>query len=150
MIKKFLGCLNYSFDFIKDLAKERHELQKLLTKKNQTGWSEKHTIIVKRLKNICFNLPKLRLPNENDNLILQIDVLDKYQATILKINLGEICRYTSGTFNDNQINYDINENELLAIIKGINKFEVFLLPKPFIIETDNTQVARFIRNNTRK
>ena len=36
MIHKFLGCLNYSFDFIKDLAKERHELQKLLTKKNQT------------------------------------------------------------------------------------------------------------------
>ena len=36
MLHKILGCLNYSFDFIKDLAKERHELQKLLTKKNQT------------------------------------------------------------------------------------------------------------------
>ena len=35
-------------------------------------------------------------------------------------------------------------------IKGINKFEIFLLPKPFIIETDNIQVAVFIRNNTRK
>ena len=67
-----------------------------------------------------------------------------------KTNLGEICRYTSGTFNENQINYDINEKGLLAIIKGINKFEVFLLPKPFIIKTDNTQVARFISNNTGK
>ena len=28
MIQKNLGCLNYSFDFIKDLAKKRHELQK--------------------------------------------------------------------------------------------------------------------------
>ena len=36
MIHKFLGCLNYSFDFIKELAKERQELQKLLKKKNQT------------------------------------------------------------------------------------------------------------------
>ena len=34
MIQIFLGCLNYSSDFIKDLAKERQELQKLLTKKN--------------------------------------------------------------------------------------------------------------------
>ena len=50
MIHKFLGCLNYSSNFIKDLVKEIHELQNLLTKKNQTGWSEKHTIIVKRLK----------------------------------------------------------------------------------------------------
>ena len=37
MIQNFLGCLNYSFDFIKDLAKEKQELHKLLTKKNQTG-----------------------------------------------------------------------------------------------------------------
>ena len=70
MTHKFLGCLNYSSDFIKDLVKERQKLQKLLTKKNQTGWSEKHTTIVKRLKDMCSNLPKLRLPNENDNLIL--------------------------------------------------------------------------------
>ena len=96
--------------------------------------SEKHTIIVKRLKDICSNLPKVRLPNENDNLILQTDASDKYWAAILKIDLGEICRYTSRTFNEKQINYDINEKELLAIIKGINKFEVFLLPKPFIID----------------
>ena len=84
------------------------------------------------------------MPNENDNLILQTYASDKYWATILKTDLGEICRYTNGTFNDNHINYDINEKELLAIIKGINKFEIFLLPKPFIIKTDNTQVARFI------
>ena len=36
MIQKILGCLNYYSDFIKELAKERQELQKLLTKKNQT------------------------------------------------------------------------------------------------------------------
>ena len=109
MIHKFLGCLNYSSDFIKDLAKERHELQNLLTKKNQTGWSKKHTMIVKRLKDICSDLPKLRLPNENDNLILQTDASDKYWATILKTDLGEICCYTRGTFNNNQLNYDMNE-----------------------------------------
>ena len=63
---------------MKDLAKERQKLQKLLTKKNQTGWSEKHTIIIKRLKYICSYLPKLRLSNENGNLILQTDALDKY------------------------------------------------------------------------
>ena len=68
----------------------------------------------------------------------------------MKTYLKEICRYTSGTFNNNQINNDINEKELVAIIKGINKFEVFLLPKPFIIETDNTKVAGFIKSNIGK
>ena len=87
MIQKYLGCLNYSSDFIKDLAKERHEIQKLLTKKNQTAWDEKHTNIVQRLKNICSNLPKIRLPNENDNLILQTNASDKHRAAILKTDL---------------------------------------------------------------
>ena len=32
MIHKFLGSLNYSSYFIKDLAKERQELPKLITK----------------------------------------------------------------------------------------------------------------------
>ena len=36
MIQIFLGYLNYSSYFIKDLTKEIQELQKLLTKKNQT------------------------------------------------------------------------------------------------------------------
>ena len=101
MIQIFLRCLNYSFDFMKNLAKERQELQKLLTKKNQKGWNEKHTKIVQRFKNICSNLPKLRLPNENDNLILQTDASDKHWATILKTDLREICRCTSGTFHNN-------------------------------------------------
>ena len=79
MIQKFLGCLNDSSDFIKDLAKERHESKKLLTKKNQTGWSEKHTKKVKKkLKEICSNLPKLGLPNENDKLILQSGASYRY------------------------------------------------------------------------
>ena len=81
---------------------------------------------------------KTKTKNKKDNLILQTDASDKHWATILKTDLGEICRYASGTFNNNQIHYDINEKELLAIIKGINKFEIFLLPKPFTLETDNT------------
>ena len=41
-------------------------------------------MIVKRLKDICSDLPKLRLSNENDNLILQTGASDKYWVTILK------------------------------------------------------------------
>ena len=112
MIQIFLGCLNYSSNFIKDLEMGRRELQKLLTKKNQTGWNEKHIKIVQRLKDIYSNLPKLRLPNENDNLILQTNASDRHWAAILKTDLGEICRYTSRTFNNNQINYDNIPNRL--------------------------------------
>ena len=61
MIHNFLGWLNYSSNFIKDLAKEIHELQKLLTKKNQTRWSEKHTKIVKKIEGYLFQFIKTYL-----------------------------------------------------------------------------------------
>ena len=137
-IQKFLGCLNYSESFIPNLAKKRAVLQKLLKKNNTKGWTAEHIEAVKELKAECNNLPKLRLPEENDNLIIQSDASDSYWAALLKTDIGEICKYTSGTFSTAEINYSTNEKELLAIVKGIRKFTLFLLPKEFTVETDNT------------
>ena len=66
-----------------------------------------------------------------------------YWGVILKTDINEICRYTSGTFNHAQVNYPVHENELLAIHKGIKKFSLFL-QKQFIVETDNAQVSSLI------
>ena len=66
MIQKFLGCLNYSESFIPNLSKKRAILQRLLKKKNTKGWTVEHTEAVKKLKEECKNLPKLRLPDETD------------------------------------------------------------------------------------
>ena len=74
-IQKFLGCLNYAGEFIPQLAKKRSLLQKLLRKNNTIGWSKDHTEAVKSLKDECKNLPKLRLPEPEDNLVLQTDLL---------------------------------------------------------------------------
>ena len=145
-IQKFLGCLNYAGEFIPDLAKKRNLLQKLIRKSNRLGWTEEHTKCVKNLKEECAKLPKLRLPDENDNLVLQTDASDYHWGVILQTDLNEICRYTSGTFNDTETRYSTNEKKLLAIVKGIRKFSTFLLPKQFIIRTDNTQVAGLINN----
>ena len=145
-IQKFLGCLNYAEGFIEKLAEKRNKLQKLLRKSNKLGWNEEHTLCVKNLKENCKNLPKLRLPDEKDKLIVQTDASDLYWSALLKTDLNEICRYTSGTFNNAEVNYSTNEKELLAVVKGINKFKMFLLPKEFIVQTDNTQLNGLVNN----
>ena len=94
----------------------------MLRKNNTRGWSEEHTKSVKTLKEECKNLPALRLPEENDKLVIQTDASDLYWGAILKTDVNEICRYISGTFNQAQVNYPVHEKELLAIYKGIKKF----------------------------
>ena len=145
-IEKFLGCLNYAEGFIPDLAKKKHEIQKLLRKNNTKGWNSKHTDIVVSLKEECKTLPELRLPDDKDNLIVQTDASDLYWSAILKTDLNEICRYTSGTFSQAEVNYTTHEKELLGVIKGIRKFSLFLLQKPFVVHTDNTQIQSLIQN----
>ena len=115
----------------------------MLRKNNTRGWSEEHTKTVISLKEECKNLPALRLLEENDKLIIQTDASDLYWGAILKTDINEICRYTSGTFNEAQVNYSVHEKELLTICKGIKKFSL-LLQKQFIVETDNSQVNSLI------
>lgn len=55
------------------------------------------------------------------------------------------CRYTSGTFKNAEINYHINEKEVLAIKNSIRKFMIFLLPKKFTVYTDSTVAKGLIK-----
>ena len=39
------------------------------------------------------------------------------------------------------------EKEMLAVIRGIEKFLIFLAPKPFLIQTDCKGILGFMKNN---
>ena len=75
-IQEFLGLLNYASSYIPNLAKKK-DLQSLLRKNNTKGWSNYHNQIVKNLEEECKNLPQLRLPKPEDNLINETDASDK-------------------------------------------------------------------------
>ena len=95
-------------------------------------------------------MPKLKLPLDNDDLILETDSSESTWVAVLKRTSGnckELCRYTSGTFTPIEEKYHINEKEFLAVVKELKKFSYFLLAKKFMLRTDNTQVKAFIRNN---
>ena len=95
-------------------------------------------------------MPKLKLPLDNDDLILETDSSESTWATVLERtsdNYEELCRYTSGTFTPTEEKYHINEKEFLLVVKGLKKFSYFLLPKKFLLRTDNTRVKAFIKNN---
>ena len=47
----------------------------------------------------------------------------------------KVCGYKSGQFNDAQSHYPSSKKEILAVVKGIKKFQFFLSLTPFVIET---------------
>ena len=97
---------------------------------------------------MCKNLLVFNLPNEEDDLILETDASNEHWSAVLKIKEGEkLCKYCSGSFNKAECNYPTMEKEILVVIRGIQKFLIFLAPKPFLIRTDYKEILDFVKKN---
>ncbi|KAL0347764.1 UNVERIFIED_CONTAM: movement protein [Sesamum calycinum] len=138
--------------FIKDLAKYRKDFRPLLkeTESAKWKWEEIHTQRVRELKQVCNNLPKLAIPQDEDELVVYTDANDYRWAAVLmkKTTTGEEpCRYTGGLFTEQQAQvWHINEKEFFAVWKAFKKWPLFLLAKEFTLKVDNTNVKAFLKN----
>ena len=101
---------------------------------------------VQNFKKMCKNLPILNLPNEEDDQILETDANNEHQSAILKIKQGEkLCKYCIESFNKVEYNYPRMEKEFLSVIRGIEKFLIFLASKSFLIQTDCKGMLGFVK-----
>ncbi|KAL0310176.1 UNVERIFIED_CONTAM: Enzymatic polyprotein [Sesamum calycinum] len=150
-LQSFLGVVNFAGIFIKDLAKYRKDFRPLLKETESAKWKwEIHTQRVRELKQVCNNLPKLAIPQDEDELVVYTDANDYRWAAVLmkKTTTGEEpCRYTGGLFTEQQAQvWHINEKEFFAVWKAFKKWPLFLLAKEFTLKVDNTNVKAFLKN----
>ncbi|KAL0416801.1 UNVERIFIED_CONTAM: Polyprotein P3 [Sesamum latifolium] len=84
-LQSFLGVVNFASIFIKDLAKYKKDFHPLLkeTESSKWKWEEIHTQRVRELKQVCSNLPKLAIPQDEDELMVYTDVNDYRWAAVL-------------------------------------------------------------------
>lgn len=121
--------INQVRDYIPHLANYLLPLQMKLQKDVEficTSKDEKQLI---NIKDLCKELPKLQHPNEEKQFlwILETDAGEKSYGAILKYQYNNektenICKYTSGTFKNNEVNWEINRKDLFAVYKGILAF----------------------------
>ncbi|KAL0322449.1 UNVERIFIED_CONTAM: hypothetical protein Sangu_1864200 [Sesamum angustifolium] len=112
-LQSFLGVVNFAGIFIKDLTKYRKDFRPFLkeTESAKWKWEEIHTQRVVELKQVCINLPKLAIPQDEDELVVYTDVLMKKTTTG-----EEPCRYTGGLFTEQQAQvWHINEKEFFTV-----------------------------------
>ncbi|KAL0354115.1 UNVERIFIED_CONTAM: putative enzymatic polyprotein [Sesamum angustifolium] len=77
-LQSFLGVVNFAGIFIKDLAKYKKDFRPLMkeTESAKWKWEEIHTQRVRELKQVCNNLPKLAIPQDEDELVVYTDAND--------------------------------------------------------------------------
>jgi len=105
--------------------------------------------IVQNFKKMSKNLSVLNLPNEGDR---GFNSWDRCQQWALECGTqnqrrGKIYKYCSRSFNKAECNYPTIEKEILTVIRGIEKFSIFLTLKPFLIQTDCKGILGFVKKN---
>lgn len=152
-LQRFLGCLNYVSDFIKDLRIICEPLYSRL-RKNPKPWTQEHTKVVQKIKQIIKNLPFLGIPHPNAFMIVETDASELGYGGILKQNKHitsyqhmhdsknysrykeQLVRYHSGIWIGAQKNYSTIKKEILSIVLCISKFQDDLINKSFLLRID--------------
>ncbi|KAL4579646.1 hypothetical protein LXL04_015802 [Taraxacum kok-saghyz] len=147
-IQQFLGVVNYMSDFLPKLSTHTVWLFPML-KKNPPTWTKKQTEVVREIKKLADVMPPLKIPSTNDKRILQTDASDDYWGAVLLVedssSVRSICGYKSGTFKASEQHYHSTFKEILAVKRGIEKFQFHLIGHEFLIEMDMASFPRMLQ-----
>ena len=115
-----------------------------LTRKNSPNkieWSSELDAAFGSLKSELCSAPVLASPDFNRPFILQTDASDRGVGAVLSQcddeGLDHPVAYFSRKLLPREERYSMIEKECLAIKLGVKAFKVYLLGKPFMVQTDH-------------
>ena len=126
------------------------------TQPNQVEWTPEAVASFERLKRALCAAPVLKTPNFTKEFVLQTDVSDRGVGAVLSQQAeggGDrpVANFSKKLLPREQ-KYSTVEKECLAIKLAIQAFRVYLLGRPFIVQTDHRSLEwldRMKENNGR-
>ena len=144
-MRRFLGLLNYDRLFIKNLSSKIAPLYSVLEKGKRNLNLEKSIIeVFNSVKQLWVDDLELRMPDDNEQFVLETDASDLGLGAVLKQN-KKVMAYMSRVLKGAEKHYSITEKETLAAIWAMEKLEYWLIGREFILETDH-KALESIRN----
>jgi hypothetical protein len=142
-IHSFLGFCNFYCAFIRGFAKLTKPLNNLTKKEAPWHWGNDEQNTFDTLKQRIMEEPILRQPQMDKQFELEVDALGYALGTVLMPRQEDGKRHPVGfysaTLNDAKRNYDIYDLKLLAIVKALENWRVYLAGSPHkvIVFTDH-------------
>ena len=137
-VRSFLGFTNYYRRFIGNYSNIAHPLIDLTKKNQEWRWSPSCQKAFDQLKEEFSKQPVLSLPDLNKPFAITTDASKDASGGILlqADSNGEWhpCSYLSQSFSLAEINYDIYNQELLAVIRGLKTWKHYLRGSPFPVK----------------
>ena len=150
-IQAFLGFTNFYRCFIQNYSKITVPLTRLTCKSCPWNWSPNCEAAFQLLKSSFTTAPVLAHWDPDSSLVLETDASDLMLTAILFTYIeGELhpIAYHSRALNTTELNYNIHDKELLAIVKAFKKWRHYLegTPTPTDIITDHRNLTYFCKS----
>ena len=157
-VRAFLGLTGYYRKFIPQYASIAAPLTDLTKKFAPTSiaWTAECDAAFKKLKSLLCSSPVLYSPDFGEEFVLQTDASDRGVGAVLSQLMSDgkehPIAYYSRKLLPREERYSTVEKECLAVKLGIQAFRVYLLGRPFQIQTDHRSLVwldRLKESNTR-
>ena len=157
-VRAFLGLTGYYRKFIPQYASVAAPLTDLTRKfaPTRVTWSEECEYAFRQLKSLLCSSPILYSPDLGKEFVLQTDASDRGVGAVLSQRMSDgeehPIAYYSRKLLPREERYSTVEKECLAVKLGIQAFRVYLLGRPFKIQTDHRSLVwldRLKESNTR-
>ena len=141
-VRSFLGITGYYRNYIPNYSTIAAPLTDL-TKKNAPNtvvWGEPQELAFRSLKNHLTSYPVLRLPDMTKQFVLRTDASDVgIGAVLMQEHDGELfpVSYASRKLLSREKRYSVIERECLALVWAVQKFQLYLYGKSFVLQTDH-------------
>ena len=155
-LRSFLGMAGFWRRWIANYAKISGPLNDLLVKEPgsdklakkkdkdfKVHWNSAHTDAFIALKRALCTYPVLRQPDPTKPFVVISDACDYAIGSVLANQLDDgtlvaVC-YTSRCLHNAELNYSVQEKEMLGIIYSVQKYRHYLIGSPFEIrfQTDH-------------
>ena len=144
-VQIFLGLANFYRDSIKSFASIARPLYALLKKDIPFVWGAGEQAAFDHLKQALTTAPVLAFPDESRPFSIHCDASGDAIGAVLvqtdETGLDHPIAYISRLLNRAERNYPITEQEALAVVWSIRKFDHFVSGTPFTVVTDHSALT---------
>ncbi|KAF8676802.1 Encoded by [Rhizoctonia solani] len=153
-VQAFLGFINYLCQFIPNFSTVACPLHNLTRKETPWSWGNPEEEAFQELKSLVTKAPVLVHSNPELPYYLETNASGVAMGAIVsqrgQDNRLHPVAYMSKSFLGAKANYDMHNKELLAIIKALEEWQIFLeaMDKPVQVFTDHRNLEYWMQART--
>jgi len=149
-MQKFLELANYYKQFVKDFSKIAKPLHRLVRKNEKWNWRGEQEKVFEELKQVFTTQPVLVVPDLDKEMRVEVDALEYATGEVLSMryedNKWRPVAFISKSLNEAERNYEIHDQEMLAIIRCLEEWRHLLegVQNKFKIWSDHKNLEYFM------